>query len=302
MPPIQKIAAASILVALAVLSLKTVAWWITGSVALFSDGTESLVNLASASVAFLSIRLAARPPDARHPYGFHKAELTSALFGGALILTAGVTILWQAVRGLVDPQPITAAGTGLGLTLLASAINAVWCTVLLRQGRRLGSPALQADGRHLLADVLFSAAVVIGVLGATQTGLHLLDPLVAGLVAINIMRSGSTVLHGAWRGLIDEALPEDQQDRIRAIVTAESGRAATLVSLRTRQAGRASFAEIRLGLPPAMPLAEAARISAAVERALHQALPGCQPLIVTEPAELPAGLAGRAIAAPGVSS
>lgn len=284
MPTVQKIAAASILVALAVLTLKLGAWWVTGSVALFSDGTESLVNLASALVAFLSIRLAARPPDARHPYGFHKAELTSALFGGALIVTAGGTILWQAVQGMMNPQPIMAVGLGLVLTLVATSLNAVWCAVLLRQGGRLGSPALVADGRHLMADVLFSGAVILGVLGATRTGWHILDPAVAGLVALNILRSGTVVLHDAWRGLIDEALPEAQQDRIRALVAAEGGPAAQVIGLRTRHAGRASFAEIRLALPPGTTLAESARIIATIERALPLALPGCQAIIMAEPA------------------
>ena len=283
MPTIQKIAVTSILVALCVLCLKAGAWWVTGSVALFSDGTESLVNLASASVAFVSIRMAARDPDERHPFGLHKAELSSALFGGTLIIVAAVTILWQSVAGLLNPRPITSAGLGIGLTIVASMMNAGWCAILLRQGRNLRSPALMADGRHLMADVLFSFAVILGLFGATQTGWHILDPMIAGIVALNILRSGLSVVHDSWRGLMDEALPQDQQDRIRAVIAAEASEKAHLVALRTRRAGRASFAEIRLSFPPHT----TARLSAAIERALLQALPGCHAVIVAQPHDGP---------------
>lgn len=283
MPGLQKIAAFSILVALSVLALKLGAWWITGSIALFSESTESFVNLASAIAAFFAVRLSARPADPRHPFGFHKAELISALFGGTLIVIAAALILHKAAHGLLDPQPVVAIAQGLMLTALGSVLNGIWSFVLITRGRKLKSPALQADGRHLLSDVLFSVAVIIGLTASTVTGWMILDPLIAGLVALNVLFTGASVALGALRALLDESLPDAELDRIRAIVRAEGGDQSNLQDLRTRHAGAATFIEFRLGLPAQMTVASAHATTDRISAALQSALPGARVLIHIEP-------------------
>lgn len=276
MSRLHKIAAASICIALVVLALKLGAWWVTGSIALFSESTESLVNLASALAAFVAVCLAARPADTRHPFGFHKAELLSALFGGTLITLAAVIILREAVTGVLDPQPVQAMLTGILLSSLGSVINAIWCFVLITEGRKLRSPALQADGRHLLSDVLFSAAVVIGLVASSLTGWLILDPLIAGLVAINVLRTGLSVVFGALRGLLDESLPEAELQKIRAVILAEGGDNLRMRDLRTRHAGAATFIEFRLILPGGMTVATAHQLTQRITHALQKATPKSQ--------------------------
>lgn len=285
MPHIQKIAAFSILVALTVLTLKLVAWRVTGSIALFSEATECLVNLTSATSAFVAIRIASRPADTRHPYGHHKAEFISAMLGGSMIFVAGLFIMNKAAHGLLDPQTITAPYQGIAFTVMAGVINAGWCYVLMTQGRKLRSPALQADGRHLLSDVLFSSAVILGVLATALTGWAALDPLMAAIVAVNILRSGGKVVLGAVHGLMDEALPEADLDRIRAIVRAEGDGALQMHNLRTRHAGPATFVDFNLVMPGSMTVARSHTICARIETALKATLPGCIVSIRVEPEE-----------------
>ena len=180
-----KIAWGSVAVGIVVLGVKTLAWRMTGSVALLSDALESIVNVATALAALLAVHIAAQPPDADHPFGHHKAEYISAVIEGVLIVVAAVLILNEAWQAWADPQPIEAAYTGLAINLAAGVLNALWCWVLLREGRRLRSPALEADGRHLLTDVFSSAGVAVGVGAAVLTGPHVtnfgesFDPLIA---------------------------------------------------------------------------------------------------------------------------
>lgn len=282
MSRLHKIAAASICIAVLVLALKLGAWWVTGSIALFSESTESLVNLASALAAFIAVWLAARPADTRHPFGFHKAELLSALFGGTLITLAAVIILRESVTGLFDPQPVSAMVTGLLLSALGSVINGAWCYVLINEGRKLRSPALQADGRHLLSDVLFSAAVIIGLVASSLTGWLILDPLIAGLVALNVLRTGLSVVFSALRGLLDESLPEVELQKIRAVILAEGGDGIRMRDLRTRHAGAATFIEFRLILPGGMTVASAHKLTQRITHALEQAAPSSQVIIHIE--------------------
>lgn len=282
MSRLHKIAAASICIALLVLALKLGAWWVTGSIALFSESTESFVNLASALAAFAAVWLAARPADNRHPFGFHKAELLSALFGGTLITLAAVIILREAAAGVFDPQPVSAMVQGLLLSALGSVINAVWCYVLITEGRKLRSPALLADGRHLLSDVLFSAAVIIGLVASSLTGWLILDPLIAGLVALNVLRTGLSVVLGAVRGLLDESLPERELESIRAVVQAEGGDGLRMQDLRTRHAGAATFIEFRLILPGRMTVAAATSLTQRITHALQRANPKTQVTIHIE--------------------
>ena len=165
-----KLAAGSLLLGCLVLALKVTAWWITGSVALLSDALESIVNLATAGAALVAIRVAAIPPDANHPFGHHKAEFFSAVLEGVMIILAAVFIAREAYLGFLNPRALTAPVEGLAINAAATALNAVWAFVLLREGRRLKSPALVADGRHLWTDVFTSAGVAVGILPGAGDG------------------------------------------------------------------------------------------------------------------------------------
>src|SRR5271166_3489353 len=182
MQAISKYAIQSLGVALVVLALKSFAWWITGSVALLSDALESIINVAVAGAAYFALRVSATPPDARHPFGHHKAEYFSAVLEGALIIVAAIHFF--------EPKELEAPGLGIAVNVVASAINAVWGWHLIRIGRREKSPALDADGRHVLSDAVSSTGVVIGLTAAVLTGWLQLDAIVAAGVGLYILFSG----------------------------------------------------------------------------------------------------------------
>ncbi|MFW5642362.1 MAG: cation diffusion facilitator family transporter [Roseicyclus sp.] len=278
-----RLAAGSLVLGCVVLALKLLAWWMTGSVALLSDALESTVNLATAFAALVAIRVAARPADAGHPFGHHKAEFFSAVLEGVMIIVAAIFILREAWDGLLAPRPIDAPLPGLLVNGAATALNAVWATVLMRRGRALRSPALVADGKHLWTDVLTSAGVAAGILLALGTGWWLLDPAMAALVAVNILWSGSRVVKQSLSGLMDEAVPEDVLARIRDVISAEADGAVEAHDLRTRHAGSATFVEFHLVVPGRMTVYEAHEICDRVEAGIARAVPDAQVTIHVEP-------------------
>ncbi|KGJ23011.1 cation diffusion facilitator family transporter [Paracoccus sanguinis] len=278
-----KLAIGSLVIGVIVLGLKTLAWWVTGSVALLSDALESTVNLATAIAALVAIRVAALPADANHPFGHHKAEFFSAVLEGVIIIIAAMLILREAWDGFFAPRALDAPIEGLLLNGAATAINAVWAGVLVRQGRRLRSPALVADGRHLWTDVITSAGVALGVLAAIVTGWLVLDPLMAGVVALNILWSGARVVRDSLSGLMDEAVPEDTLDRIRTAISTEAHGAVEAHDLRTRHAGAATFVEFHLVVPGAMTVLDAHEICDRVEAAIKAEVPDTRVTIHVEP-------------------
>ncbi|MFN3304221.1 MAG: cation diffusion facilitator family transporter, partial [Roseateles sp.] len=193
----------SVATALATIALKTAAWWWTGSVSLAADALESLVNLAGAVFALAMVTLAAQPPDEEHPYGHHKAEYFSSGFEGILIIAAGLGILWGAVDRWRHPEPLEAIGLGVALAVVSSALNGAMAWAMLRKARELRSVALEGDARHLFTDVWTSAGVVAGLIGVMATGWHWLDPLLAMVVALNILREGVHLLRESSNGLMD---------------------------------------------------------------------------------------------------
>jgi cation diffusion facilitator family transporter len=216
------LAGGSILIGVVVLALKSLAYFITGSVALLSDAIESIINVATAIAAFVAVRLSAKPADAEHPYGHHKAEYFSAVLEGVLIVIAAIAILREAYFGFLAPRQLDAPWLGLAFNGAASVINAGWCYVLIRQGRARKSPALVADGRHLLTDVVSSAGVLVGVSLASITGWGILDPALASIVAVNILWSGWGLVKESIGGLMDEAVPPATLARIRKIISANA--------------------------------------------------------------------------------
>jgi cation diffusion facilitator family transporter len=283
----SRLALGSILVAVVVLGLKFLAYLLTDSVALYSDALESIINVAAAVAAFIALRVAARPADANHPYGHTKAEYFSAVAEGVLIVLAAAAIMREALPVLMNPAP-PEGGTGLvglGVNLGASALNALWATVLLRHGRTLRSPALLADGRHVMSDVVTSVGVLVGVLAARLTGLHWLDPLLAMLVALNILWSGWLLVRDSVGGLMDAAVDTDTERRIRAAMSTAGAGALEMHDLRTRHAGSLTFIEFHMVVPGDMTVTEAHAICDRLEDAIRETTPDCSINIHVEPAD-----------------
>lgn len=268
MTPTLKLAIGSLFVGILVLGLKALAWWMTGSIALLSDALESTVNVATAIAALIAIRVAALPADANHPYGHHKAEFFSAVLEGVMIIVAALLIMNEAYKGLMTPRVLDAPLQGLLVNGVASVINGIWCWMLITQGRRLRSPALVADGHHLLSDVISSVGVTLGVLAAIETGWAVLDPVLAGVVALNILWSGWKVMKSSLSGLMDEAVPGEMLKTIREVIAAEAVGAQEAHDLRTRHAGKVTFIDFHLVVPGTTTVTEAHDICDRIERAL----------------------------------
>ena len=266
----QQVASFSIILGLSVLALKAAAWWFTGSAALFSDALESTVNIAAAIISLVALRFAARPADANHPYGHEKAEFFAAVIEGALIIVASLTILEHAYESWRVPTPLTATGSSLALNAFATALNAVWGTVLLRVGRRNRSPALMADGKHLWTDVVTSLAVIAGVSLVVWTGQTLIDPALAAIVAVHVLWSGMNLIGVSVSGLMDAAPAPDVVERIRQLVAEHAAGALEAHDLRTRHAGRLTFLEFHLVVPGDLRVSDAHEICDRIEAALRK--------------------------------
>ncbi|NVK15324.1 MAG: cation transporter [Rhodobacteraceae bacterium] len=279
----EQLATGSILIALAVMALKVAAWQMTGSVALLSDALESLVNIGGAVMAWFAVRYAQRPPDAGHPYGHHKAEYFSAVIEGILIVIAALVILHEAFTALTRASDPAWGAAGMGVNALAMLLNLAWARVLLRTGTRLKSPALSAGGRHLMSDVWTSAGVLAGLLLALATGWAVLDPLLALLVGVNILREGWLVIAASVNGLMDTAAPEEERRKIEAVIQRMAAGALQVHGLKTRRAGRALFIEFHLVVDGAMTVRASHGICDLIEIALRDALPEAQVVIHVEP-------------------
>lgn len=278
-----KIAVGSIFVGLIVLGLKTLAWYLTGSVALLSDALESIVNVATAVAALVAISVAQRPADQSHPYGHHKAEFLSAVLEGVLIIVAALLILREAWHAFQNPREIQAVGMGMAINASAGVLNAIWCSILICQGRRLRSPALVADGKHLLTDVVSSGGVLLGVGLAVATGWSILDPALAMLVGVNILWSGWKVMASSVSGLLDEAVPEKTLVTIRDIISDKASGALEAHDLRTRHAGAVTFIDFHLVMDGQTTVSDAHDICDRVEASLKAKLPDAQITIHVEP-------------------
>jgi cation diffusion facilitator family transporter len=278
-----RIAFGSIVVGIVVLALKVLAWWMTGSVALLSDALESTVNVATAVAALIAIRVAAKPADKDHPYGHHKAEFFSAVLEGVMIIVAALLIMREAWNGFQNPRLLDAPVSGLLINILASVINGCWCWVLINRGKRLKSPALVADGHHLLTDVISSIGVVIGVALAVISGWAVLDPALAALVALNILWSGWKVTASSLSGLMDEAVSEDTLGEIRATISDSAEGAIEAHDLRTRHAGPKTFIDFHLVVDGATTVDAAHQICDRIEQALKTRLPEAMITIHVEP-------------------
>jgi cation diffusion facilitator family transporter len=275
----------SILAAVLTLALKSTAYLLTSSVGLLSDAVESLVNIVAAVTAFLSLHYAARPVDESHTYGHEKIEFFSSGLEGVLIVTAAAAIAWYAVQRLLSPQALQPLGPGLAIALIASLLNAVVAVILLRAGRRYGSIVLEADGWHLLTDVWTSAAVLLGLTLVWLTGIHLLDPLIALVVSANIVWTGLSLIRRSFDGLMDRALPAQEQAAVRSAIKQHLGPNMDYHALRTRRAGRRRFVDFHLLVPGRLTVQEAHTLTGRIEESVRGALPELEVTVHIEPIE-----------------
>ena len=229
--------------------LKALAYGLTGSVGLLSDALESLVNLVAAIMALAMLTIAARPADEMHAFGYGKAEYFSSGLEGALILLAAASIAWTAVPRLFAPQPLEHIGIGLAISVLASAINFWVARVLMNAGKEYRSITLEADAHHLMTDVWTSAGVVLGVSVVALTGWVRLDPIIALIVAANILRIGWQLLGRSVRGLMDATLPAAERDAIKQVLNRYESQGIQYHALRTRQAGTRAFVSLHVLVP-----------------------------------------------------
>jgi cation diffusion facilitator family transporter len=278
-----RIAAGSIVIGCLVLAMKSAAWWITGSAAFYSDALESIVNVAASVIALAALRFAAIPADANHTYGHDKAEFFAAVIEGVLIVIAALSIFRHAWETWQDPHPLAMPGQGLALNALATVLNGLWCAVLIRTGKRLRSPALTADGWHLLSDVVTSVGIAIGVGLVVLTGYLVLDPLLAAATGIYVLWSGMAMIFSSVGGLMDAAPEPAVVNRIRELVAESAVGAIEAHDLRMRHAGKLTFIEFHLVVPGAMTVAESHAICDRVEEALRAEMPQLIITIHVEP-------------------
>ncbi|WP_026917611.1 cation diffusion facilitator family transporter [Gordonia shandongensis] len=277
----------SIATALVTIALKTLAWQITGSVGLLSDAAESVVNLVAAVVAFFALRIAARPADDDHNFGHAKSEYFSAVVEGVMIVVAAVVIMATAVDRLINPRELESVGIGLVVSVIASVLNAVVAWQLLRVGRRHRSATLEADGQHLLTDVWTTGGVVVGVGLVAVTGWTVLDPVIAIIVAVNILFVGYRLVKESTLGLMDTAVPDAERAAIDAVLDGFRTDGVDFHDVRTREAGHLRFVQLHMLVPGRWTVQRAHDLLEEVETELHSAVEDLRPTIHLEPIEDP---------------
>jgi cation diffusion facilitator family transporter len=280
---IARLAVASIAVAVAVVGIKYLAYVQTGSLALYSDALESIVNFVTALAAFIAVSVSLQPPDRRHPFGHHKAEYFAAGLEGTLILAAALMILHQVYEAWGTPRTLSTPLAGIVINGVATVLNGLWSWFLISRGRAWRFPAIVADGWHLASDVVTSVGVLAGLSLAVATGWTVLDPLLAAAVAVYILWAGWRIAAQSVGGLMDEAAASEILTRIRAVIGSNAVGALQVHDLRTRTAGRATFIEFHLVVPGRMTVSEAHAICDRIEEALAEAVEGAEILIHIEP-------------------
>ena len=293
--PLKRYAWLSILTAVATILLKAVAWQLTDSVGLLSDALESVVNLAGAMMALAMISLAALPPDEDHAYGHGKAEYFSAGFEGLLILVAAMAIGATAIMRLFDPRPLEQVGIGLAVSLAASLLNLVTALILRAAGRRYRSLTLEADAHHLLTDGWTSAGVIVGLAAVSLTGWLWLDPVIALLVAGNILRIAWKLLYSSAQGLMDRALPDADTLLLQGVFDQYRAQGIEFHALRTRESGARRFIDVHVLVPGHWSVQHAHEVVEKIEADIRQALPQSTILTHLEPLEDPLSLADIAL-------
>lgn len=275
----------SIATALVTIGLKLSAYLLTGSVGLLSDALESLVNLVAAIIALTMLTISARPPDEEHAYGHSKAEYFASGAEGSLILVAAVSIIVTAGQRLINPQPLEQIGLGLIVAVVASLINLASAQILLRAGQRYNSIILEADARHLMTDVWTSVGVLVGIGVVMLTGWERLDPLIALLVAANIIWSGVSLVRRSALGLMDTALPSEEQDAIQQILERYRQQGIQFHALRTRSTAARRFVSLHVLVPGTWTVQQSHNLLERIEADLRSQLPNVTVFTHLEPLE-----------------
>jgi cation diffusion facilitator family transporter len=265
-----RVAIATLVISLIVLALKAAAYWLTGSVALYSDALETTINVAAAAAALFAIWYSGRPADKNHPYGHYKVEYFSAIVEGGMVVATAVLIATIAWHGWQHPKHPKTPYLGIALNASAGVINLVWALALLRFGRAWKSPALVAGGKHIMTDVWTTIGVLIGVALVPITGFLRLDSLVAAFVAVNILWAGYGVLRESVGGLMDEVIDPDLIRTIRQAISTHADGAIEAHDIRSRTAGPMTFVEFHLVVPAQMAVEDAHTICDRIEEAIRQ--------------------------------
>ncbi|MBI4815021.1 MAG: cation transporter [Deltaproteobacteria bacterium] len=278
----------SIAAAVLTIALKALAYLLTGSVGLLSDALESVVNLVAAVVTLAMLTLAAQPPDDEHPHGHTKAEYFASGLEGGLIMIAAGAIVWASIPRLFHPKPIEQISLGLGVSVLASVVNFATARTLLSAGKRHHSIALEADAHHLMTDVLTSAGVLVGLGLAVTTGWLIFDPIVALLVAANIVWTGAKLMHRSAHGLLDVALAAEDLTALDRVLKSYTTETIQFHAVRTRQAGSRKFVSMHVLVPGEWTVRRGHDLLEQVERDIRQAIPQVTVLTHLEAVEDPA--------------
>lgn len=248
-PDLSRYGWLAVATAVATIALKAGAWLVTGSVGLLADAAESIVNLVAAIVALIALKVAALPADKNHNFGHTKAEYLSAGVEGLMIFIAASSIIFFGIQRLLHPQPLEQVGIGLAISVVASVLNGVVATQLIRAGKRHNSITLRADGKHLMTDVYTSVGVIVGIGLVGITGWDWLDPVVAIAVGINILVAGYTLLKESTDGLMDVSLPQEDNARIHEILSSHAHLGIDFHNMRTRESGTHQFMDVHLLVP-----------------------------------------------------
>ena len=264
----------SVAAAILTIALKGIAYFLTGSVGLLSDGLESIVNLVGALMALAMLTIAARPADEDHAYGHSKAEYFSSGVEGMLILAAALGIGITAIPRLITPKPLEQIGLGLAVSVAASLINLFVSIVLSRAGKKYNSITLEADAQHLMTDVWTSAGVLAGVGAVAITGWERLDPIVAILVAVNIIWSGVRIVRKSAFGLMDTALSIEEQNSIQQALDKYIKSEVQFHALRTRQSGARKFVSLHVLVPGEWTVHKSHQLLESIEAEIRHSLPG----------------------------
>ena len=279
----------SIAAALATILLKLLAWHLTDSVGLFSDALESCVNLVAAIMALVMITLAEKPPDKEHEFGHNKAEYFSSAIEGGLIVLAAFSIIWSAVPRILHPQPLENLGIGLLVAVGASMINLVASIILVKNGKKHSSITLEADGKHLMTDVMTSGGVLLGIVLIKLTGWLILDGIVAIGVAINIIWTGYQLIRRSASGLLDTAVSKGETDKINQVLEKYKEQNIKFHSMMTRQSGQRKFILVHLLMPGIWNIHQGHNLAEQIEKDIRMLFPNAQTTVFThlEPIEDP---------------
>ena len=274
----------SIAISVATIVLKMVAAWVTGSVRFLSDAIETVINFVAAVVGLWALKLSAKPADKNHNFGHSKAEYFSAQVEGSLILVAAVAIIYTSIDRLLNPQPLEQLGIGLLFSVAAALLNAAAGYALVRAGKRYRSITLEADGKHLLTDVLTTVGVIVGMALVALTGWEILDPIVALIVGANIMFTGYKLLKDAILGLLAESLPKEENQIVHAYLDEyAAANGVKFTSVRTTAAGRERMVNLVMQVPGDWTVARAHDRADEIEAGVAEALGGAETIVHVEP-------------------